>query len=164
MAVGGLLGLSYIGAIINIFVATRHPIDAEIAAVAARLPDDVQLVSIGPVDDVFLYYYGKPIKQLPASEGIGHKEPPWTYFCMGCGSNMPAFDLPYEKLGVVSVEAAYSDHPHDVVIIGRRLPEATAAEREKQRAVKSAYVGRFFSSTKTTIGRHVRASSSVIPE
>ena len=46
---------------------------------------------------------------------------------MGCGSNMPAFDMPYEKLGVVSVEAAYYDHPHDVVIIGRRLPEATAA-------------------------------------
>ena len=75
MTVGGLLGLSYIGAIVNIFVATRHPIGDEIAAVAAHLPDDVQLVSIGPVDDVFLYYYGKPIKQLPASEGIGHKEP-----------------------------------------------------------------------------------------
>ena len=87
----------------------------------------MQLVSIGPVDDVFLYHYGKPIKQLPASEGIGHKEPAWTYFCMGSGPNMPAFDMPYEKLGVVSVEAAYSDHPHDVVVIGRRLPEATAA-------------------------------------
>ena len=79
------------------------------------------------MDDVFLYYYGKPIKQLPATEGIGHNEPSWTYFCMGCGPEMPAFDRPYEKLGVVSVEAAYSDHPHDVVILGRRLPETTAA-------------------------------------
>jgi hypothetical protein len=127
LAVGGLLGLSYIGAIVNIFVATRRPIDAEIAAVATRLPSDVQLVSIGPVDDVFLYYYGKPIERLPAAEGIGHKEPPWTYFCMGCGSSVPAFDMPYETLGVVSVEAAYSDHPHDVVILGRRLPETIAA-------------------------------------
>jgi 4-amino-4-deoxy-L-arabinose transferase-like glycosyltransferase len=126
LTVGALLGLSYIGVIINIFVATWHHIDAEIAVVAARLPDDVQLVSIGPVDDVFLYYYGKPIKRLPLSEGLGHKAPPWTYFCMGCGPNMPAFDMPYEKLGVVSVEASYSDHPHDVVIIGRRLPETTA--------------------------------------
>jgi hypothetical protein len=129
LTVGALLGLSYIGVIVNIFVATRRPIDADIAAVAAHLPDDVQLVSIGPVDDVFLYYYGKPIKQLPLSEGLGHNEPPWTYFCMGCGPEMPAFDRPYEKLGVVSVEAAYCDHPHDVVIIGRRLAEATAAER-----------------------------------
>jgi hypothetical protein len=127
LTVAALLGLSYIGAIVNIFVATRHPIDAETAAVAARLPDNVQLVSIGAVDDVFLYYYGKPIKRLPKSEGIGHKDRPWTYFCMGCGPNMPEFDMPYEKLGVVSVEAAYNDHPHDVVIIGRRLPEATAA-------------------------------------
>jgi 4-amino-4-deoxy-L-arabinose transferase-like glycosyltransferase len=127
LAVGGLLGLGYIGVIVNIFVATRHPIGDETAAVAARLPDDVQLVSIGPVDDVFLYYYGKPIKRLPASEGTGHKAPSWTYFCMGCGPNMPAFDMPYETLGVVSVEAGYSDHPHDVVIVGRRLPEATAA-------------------------------------
>src|SRR5208282_954967 len=126
LALGGLMGLSYIGVVINIFVATRHPIDAEIAAVAANLPDDARLVSIGPVDDVFLYYYGKPIRRLPASEGIGHKEPSWNYFCMGCGPNMPAFGMPYEKLGVISVEAAYSDNPHDVVIIGRRLPEATA--------------------------------------
>ncbi len=130
LTVGGMLGLTYTGAIVNIFVATRHPIAAETAAVAARVPEGVQLVSIGPVDDVFLYYYGKPIKRLPASEGIGHKQPTWTYFCMGCGPNMPAFDMPYEKLGVVSVEAAYSDHPHDVVIIGRRLPEAMAARQK----------------------------------
>ena len=52
---------------------------------------------------------------------------------MGCGPNMPAFDMPYEKLGVVSVEAAYSDNPHDVVIIGRRLPEATAVGRKSLR-------------------------------
>jgi 4-amino-4-deoxy-L-arabinose transferase-like glycosyltransferase len=128
LTVGGLLGLSYIGVIVNIFVATRHPIDAEIAAVATHLPGDVELVSIGPVDDVFLYYYGKPIKQLPATDGIGNKTPPWTYFCMGCGPTIPPFEMPYEKLGVVSVEAAYSDHPHDVVIIGRRLNEATSTE------------------------------------
>ena len=47
---------------------------------------------------------------------------------MGCGPHMPAFEIPYEKLGVVSVEAAYSENPHDVVIIGRRLPETTAAD------------------------------------
>jgi len=127
LAIGSLLGLSYTGVIINIFVATRHPIGVEIAAVAARIPGDVELVSIGPVDDVFLYYYGKPIKRLAESEGMGHKEPTWTYFCMGCGSSVPEFDMPYEKLGVVSVESAYSDHPQDVVIIGRRLPETTAA-------------------------------------
>jgi 4-amino-4-deoxy-L-arabinose transferase-like glycosyltransferase len=131
LAIAALLGLSYIGAIGNIFVATRRPIDAEIAPVAAQIPDNVDLVSIGPVDDVFLYYYGKPIRQVPASDGLGHKEPAWTYFCMGCGPNLPAFDLPYEKLGVVSVEAAYSDHPHDVVIVGRRLTEATTAQRSE---------------------------------
>jgi hypothetical protein len=125
LAVAAFLGLSYVGVIINIFVAGRHPIDAEIAAVAAHMPKDVKLVSIGPVDPTFLYYYGKPIRQLPATEGTGHKERPWTYFCMGCGSRMPAFDRPYEKLGVVSVQAVYSDNPRSVVIIGRRLPETT---------------------------------------
>jgi 4-amino-4-deoxy-L-arabinose transferase-like glycosyltransferase len=130
LTVGALLSLSYIGVIMNIFVATRHPIAAEIAAVTDRLPADLQLVSIGPVDDVFLYYYGKPIRQLPASAGLTHNEPAWTYFCMGCGPNMPAFDLPYEKLGVISVEPAYSEHPHDVVVIGRRLAEATASKSE----------------------------------
>jgi FtsH-binding integral membrane protein len=131
LTIGGMLGLTYTGAIVNIFVATRHPIAAETAAVAARVPEGVQLVSIGPVDDVFLYYYGKPIKRLPTSAGIGHKQPPWTYFCMGCGPNIPAFDMPYETLGVISTEAAYSDHPHDIVIVGRRLSEATAAETKR---------------------------------
>ena len=126
LTVAALLGLFYAGAIVNIFVATWHPIAAEIAAIVARLPDDVPLVSIGPVDGVFLYNYGKPIKPIPESEGRGHGQRAWTYFCMGCGPEMPVFDMPYEKLGVVSVEAAYSENPHDVVIIGRRLPEATA--------------------------------------
>jgi 4-amino-4-deoxy-L-arabinose transferase-like glycosyltransferase len=126
LAVASLLSLSYIGLIINIFAATWHHIDADIAAV--NLPADVHMVSIGRVDDVFLYYYAKPIEQLPLSAGLGHDEPSWTYFCMGTGPDIPPFDKPYEKLGVISVEAPYSEHPHDVVIIGRRLPETTAAE------------------------------------
>ena len=121
LTLAAFLGLTYSGAVMNIFVATRHPIDAEIAAVTARVPDGVELVSIGPVDDVFLYYYGRPIRQLPDAEGIGRGERPWRWFCMGNGPNMPQFDLPYEPLGTISVEPAYSDHPHDVVIIGRRL-------------------------------------------
>jgi hypothetical protein len=116
------------GVIINIFVATWHPIGDEIALVATHLPRDVQLVSIGPVDAAFLYFYGKPIKQLPATEGVGHNEPPWTYFCMNCRPSMPAFDRPYEKLGLISVEAAYCENPQHAVIIGRRLPETTAAK------------------------------------
>ena len=128
MTVGGLLGLSYIGAIVNIFVATRHPIGDEIAAVAARLPNDVQLVSIGPVDDVSCIITASRSSGFRRARASAARQPAWTYFCMGCGPNMPAFDMPYEKLGVISVEAAYSDNPHDVVIIGRRLPDATAAE------------------------------------
>jgi hypothetical protein len=126
LSLAAFFGLTYMGAVVNVFVATRHPIDAEIAAVAAQLPQGAELVSIGPVDDVFLYYYGRPIRQLPEVEGLGRTDPKWTWFCMGCGPNMPKFDLPYEQLGKISVETAYSDHPHDVVIIGRRLSDATA--------------------------------------
>ena len=133
LTIAGLLGLTYAGAIVNIFVATWHPIADETAVLRALVPDDVQLVSIGPVDDVFIYYYAKPIKRIAASEGLGHGERDWTYFCMGCGSHLPEFDLPYEKLGVVSVESAYNEHPHDVVIVGRRLPETTAAAQTGRR-------------------------------
>ncbi len=128
LALAGFLGLTYCGAIVNIFVASWHPIDAEVAALAARIPADVELVSIGPVDDVFLYYYGRPIRRLPASEGLGRQERPWTWFCMGCGPTLPKFDPSYERLGTIALETAYSDHPHDVVIIGRRLSDATAGQ------------------------------------
>ena len=127
LAVATVMGMGYIGAVANTYVATRPPLDTQIAAIAARLPDDVQLVSIGPVDHDFLYYYGKPVKQLPAIAGTGHKERAWTYFCMGEDRNMPAVDMPYEKLGVVLIDPANSDRPQSTVIIGRRRPEETAA-------------------------------------
>ena len=126
LTLAAFLGLTYCGAVVNTFIATRHPIADEVAAMAARLPEGVELVSIGPVDDVFLYYYGRPIRQLPAAEGIGRKDRAWTWFCMGNGPNLPRFDPSYEPIGKISVEPAYNDHPENVVIIGRRIDDATA--------------------------------------
>jgi hypothetical protein len=97
----------------------------------AQLPSDVHLVSIGPVDDIFMYYYANPIERLPAdkaAEGQGGNaaESEWEYFCMGCGPNMPEVKFDYEKLAEVSVDAGYVDHPHDKVIVGRRRPTNVA--------------------------------------
>ena len=126
LTLAAFLGLTYSGAIMNVFVATWHPIGDEVAAAAAAIPEGVELVSIGPINRVFLYYYGRPIRMLPADAGIGRGPRQWTWFCMNGGADMPRVDSPYEKLGTISMETPYTDHPRHTVIIGRRLNDATA--------------------------------------
>ena len=69
LTVAAFLGLTYIGVIINIFVATWHPHRCGGRCDCSPLPENVELVSIGPVDDVFLYNYGRPISSLRRARG-----------------------------------------------------------------------------------------------
>jgi hypothetical protein len=126
LAIAVFLGMTETGVLMNVFAELRQPIGESIAKLNAKLPRDVHLVSIGPVDDIFIYYYAKPIKRLPQEVGAADGTQPWEYFCMGCGPNMPKVNFEYEKLAEVSVEAGYDDHPHDKVIVGRRLPSNVA--------------------------------------
>jgi 4-amino-4-deoxy-L-arabinose transferase-like glycosyltransferase len=128
LALAAFLGLTYSGAIINVFVATWHPIGDEVAAATAEIPQGVELVSIGPVNRVFLYYYGRPIRLLPPDAGSGRGPREWTWFCMNGGADMPRFDAPYEKVGTISMESAYSDDPRHTVVVGRRLSDDTAKQ------------------------------------
>ena len=45
---------------------------------------------------------------------------------MNGGADTPPFDTPYEKIGTISMESAYTDDPRHTVVIGRRLNDATA--------------------------------------
>lgn len=128
LTLAAFLGLTYSGAIMNVFVATWHPIGDEVAAATTEIPQGAELVSIGTVNRVFLYYYGRPIRPLPADAGVGGGPRTWTWFCMNGGEDMPRVDTPYEKLATISMETAYTDHPRHTVIIGRRLNDATAEQ------------------------------------
>ncbi len=125
LTLAAFLGLTYSGAIINVFVSTWHPIGAEVAAATTAIPKG-ELVSIGPVNHMFLYYYGRPIRLLSGNAAVAGQHPGWTWFCMNGGADMPRIDLPYEKLGTISMETAYSDNPRHTVIIGRLLNNDTA--------------------------------------
>ncbi|MGA2034627.1 MAG: glycosyltransferase family 39 protein [Thermoguttaceae bacterium] len=122
LGVATFLGLAWSGAVLNVLVATRQPMGTDIAAVKQRLPEGTRMVSLGPVDDRFLYYYGEPIRQLPAAAVA--QEPPtdWSYFCMGpVTTPQPACDFAYETVGVVSNNAMRTEHPTEFILIGRRL-------------------------------------------
>jgi 4-amino-4-deoxy-L-arabinose transferase-like glycosyltransferase len=127
LILAAFLGLTYRGAVVNTFIATWHPIGTEIADATAGMPEGVELVSIGPVDHPFLYFYGRPIRQLSAGAGVGCQEHPWTWFCMN-GPESPRFDPPYEKVATISMESGNTDNPRRTVIIGRRLSQPTAQQ------------------------------------
>jgi hypothetical protein len=114
----------------NTFVALREPITARIASVKEQLPPGTRLVSLGLVDDRFLYYYDEPIRLLKDGRGSD-----WTYFCVGNGPNRPACRFAYEEIARVSLHQNRQADVSECVVIGRRLraPLEVAAKATSSR-------------------------------
>jgi len=135
LGVAVFLGLVFTGLVGNVQIARGRPLAQQIAAVRQRLPKDAQLVSIGAADPTFAFFYGAPIRQLPAEPAKLEKETGWTYFCLDCGDPDLKCEFPYEELAVAHCNSTASPQASGRVIIGRRLwpeqdlPEISTARR-----------------------------------
>jgi hypothetical protein len=138
LSVTAFLGLSWSGVMLNVFVAVREPIDKSIAELKQRLPEGARLVSIGPVDARFLFYYGETVRQVPSPHGDASSNAEWTYFCIGDGSSRPQCDFPHEQVAVISCHQNHVPHPSGVLIIGRRLPPPLAERSLPERVAEGA--------------------------
>jgi hypothetical protein len=131
LVVAAFLGLAYKGAVYNTFVATRVQMTPEIVELKRRLPPNAELVSLGVVTHTFAYYYGEPIRLLPAPPVDLASLDDWTYFCIDNEAPLKACNFPYELVAQVKADSNGSPiNPKTTVMIARRLPATAAAERD----------------------------------
>jgi 4-amino-4-deoxy-L-arabinose transferase-like glycosyltransferase len=121
LGLAALVGLLFSGLVTNVVIARGRPLAQHLAEVMQRLPKGAQLVSIGPADPTFAFFYGEPMRQLPWKPAELAKETDWTYFCVDLRDSRVKCDFPYEEVAVAYCEPHESPHPVGFVMIGRRL-------------------------------------------
>jgi hypothetical protein len=138
LAIATFLALGWNGPIIN---AKLHIADLStptaVAEVKRRLPPQTQLVSLGPTDHLFAYYFREPIRQVTWPKQPAEAAD-YEYFCystlFGEGPSLERLPFAFETIAVVSCECRRVEKPGRVVIVARRLPAAeTIAETADKR-------------------------------
>lgn len=122
LSILGFLGLSWAGVVINTYAEVRNPIAQNVAELKERLPADVKLVSLGPVDAHFLFHYGQSVEWLPRQATGSPAIAEGAYFCMDSAPDRPKCDFPYEEIAAISYHEERLANPTRFAIVGRRLP------------------------------------------
>jgi len=128
LSLAAFLGLSSAGVVANGLIRVSQPTAASVAELKQKLPPGVRLVSLGPIDHLFAYYYGEPIPMI-ARPGPGEELPEDVdFFSSGNDVARPAeVNSPWERIAVISCERRQKAQPRRVVVVGRRLPTAASA-------------------------------------
>ncbi len=127
LTIGAVCGIAYTALVIN-QVQQRSSNSAEqIAALKQQLPEGTQLVSLGRLHHLFMYYYDEPIKALPWSNELRPNDRPDEYFCF-TPNLMRGLKPPFEFETIATINCARSKTPgvEEVVVIGRRITNNTA--------------------------------------
>ena len=127
-ALAATTGASIIGPVLSGELRGATTGEQAVARLEAMLPSNARLVSLGPVNHQFAYYYGKPIGLRPSIREGTHLEPDDLYFCFG-SADAPyrPQELPFawEPVAIISCERAEWEFPRHMVVIGRRLETAS---------------------------------------
>ena len=131
--VAAFAGLIWNGPVINAKLAiSEQATAAAVNELKRQLPPDARLVSIGPTDHLFAFYFGEPIPQRAWPREANAEI---DYFCYSTlFSECPPPDelpFPFEKLAVISCERQKLDQPQRVVIVGRRLDAQTCRRDDR---------------------------------
>lgn len=135
-----LAGLFRVGFISNIETSRNSPVEKRVMAVRESLPEPDKLISFGPVDHRFVYFYRLPIKELEWPIERGQIPSDVKYFCffrhpedsdetraIGRGRTWRRVPkhLPLEWESVAEIRVDRRDYPgpHCVVVIGRVLDQ-----------------------------------------
>ncbi len=126
------LVLTFSGVRINELVRKSVPNAAEVQQVAAAIPEDAQLVSLGQVHHLFAYYYEQTIPMVlwpPVTKPV----PEFDYFCVDKNANRP-FNLsfPWQEIATVNCDRRLADRPEMQVIVGRRLRDTEIVGQRKE--------------------------------
>ncbi len=136
VVVAGFLALTFGGVRINELVRKSVPSAAEVEQIAAALPEDARLVSLGKVHHLFAYHYQDtiPLVVWPPTSGSA---PDFEYFCVDKNANVP-FELPFvwEEIGTVNCDRRLEQNPGMQVVVGRRLRETEVIGQREEPGVR----------------------------
>lgn len=143
------LGGTYSTVAVTAIARTSRDIESDVAGARRHLPEDVALVSFGPIFHRFAYYYAAPIDEIPWPTSADEVPPHVTYFCFThhvgdtaqwrqngrtedefTGGTLP---FVWELVAEVPYTRSLEADPRDMVIIGRivrgEAPDHRTAER-----------------------------------
>jgi len=133
LALAAFLGLAAAGVKVNAMARTCNTTAAPaVVQLKTSLPAGAGLVSLGPVDHLFAYYYRNPIPLLPWQEDC--EEPPQgvEYFCFTYMLDEPCWPaFPFQQVDVICCDSTIPSQDR-LVIVGR-IPRNPAVLAERQR-------------------------------
>jgi 4-amino-4-deoxy-L-arabinose transferase-like glycosyltransferase len=100
----------------------RQSVDTarEMARLKQALPPGRPLVSLGPIDDLFAYYYADPIPLRPWPATADTISAGAYFCCQHPGHSLPQLPFDWETVAVVSMDRYRKARPEWVVVVGRR--------------------------------------------
>ena len=122
LTITALIGLSYVGVVINGMVGTAEDPTPDVAQLKHKLPANARLVSFGLVETLFTYLYRQPIEERPWPKSASELGPGHDYFCFTWDRPQPP-PLPFGWTieGVIPCDRVHHDPPLKKVIVGRRI-------------------------------------------
>jgi hypothetical protein len=123
LALAGFMVLTFTGYLTNVRIRRSEDQAAAVARLKDQMPPGQHLVSFGPIDYLFAYYYGQPIelRSLPAGDRAPGEDDLW--FCFNCGNDgRPALPFTWREVTAVVMDRNHSAQPERVVVVGHRLP------------------------------------------
>jgi 4-amino-4-deoxy-L-arabinose transferase-like glycosyltransferase len=115
------VGLLYVGVGVNVFGRMASDNAAQTAALKQSLPPGAKLVSFGPLEHQFTFFYRDPIALLPWPTAEAAPPTDFEYFAFTKGAADPTFSFAWEPVAVVSCERNHKAAPIRAVVVGRRL-------------------------------------------
>jgi hypothetical protein len=120
-------GVAYTGLVTDLSANRLTDVEANIATLKQQLPTDARLVSFGPLETAFTYYYGEPVPQLDHTRNLWHIPEDVDYFCINVERGaVPDLPFAWRDEAVIVCDRWQRDEPQRVVIIGKRLGDFVA--------------------------------------
>lgn len=121
LALAGFLALGYTGVVMNaILRVSNFTTEPDVAALKRQLPAHARLVSLGPADPLFTYYYRDPIRAVPWPERADDLPDGVEYFCFARVADAPRWpDFPFQEVAEINCDRALASRGR-LTIVGRR--------------------------------------------
>ncbi|MBS0210538.1 MAG: glycosyltransferase family 39 protein [Planctomycetes bacterium] len=134
VAVALLFGMGYNLLLVNFYRSVTNDAEASIVEFRDHLPPNTRLVSIGGVHHLFRYHLRRPVERVEITDAARER---FEYFCFDRPELAVKLDFGFawEPVCEINCDRHLAKQPKDVVIIGRRLPDARTASAATEATV-----------------------------